>query len=197
MTTVTLDMSMSLDGFVAGPNDDVEELHGWLFNGDTSSVYNDMFRLSKDSAKVLDDLIETTGAIVAGRRTYDLTDGWGGSSPFPGVPMFVVSHASPSWVPQGSTPFTFVTDGVESAISQARAAAGQRKVYVLGGASIAHQCLQVGLVDEMTIHLVPILLRDGLRLFEGVGRGYIKLEPTLVTRTPEVTHLSFRVRNRA
>src|SRR5882724_51507 len=108
---IILDITMSLDGFVAGPNDSVKPLHHWLFSGDTYSKYNDFFKLSKKSAKLFDHFIKNTGAIVTGRRTYDITAGWGGNHPFPGVPVLVLSSHVPKKVPKGSTKFTFVQDG--------------------------------------------------------------------------------------
>jgi dihydrofolate reductase len=193
MAKVIFNMSMSLDGFIAGPSDDVERLHDWLFSGNTPSAYNEFFKLSKQSATVFDELIKTTGAIIAGRRTYDIVGGWGGSHPFHGVPLFVVSSDVPKEVPKGTTPFTFVTDGIESAIRQAKAAAAKKNVYVLGGADVAQQCLRAGLLDEIAIDLVPVLLGDGIRLFEHLGTEPIELSRTRVVEAPGVTHLRFRV----
>jgi dihydrofolate reductase len=187
---VILDISMSLDGFIAGPNDHVKPLHDWLFSGDTPSAYNDFFKLSKKSAKVFDNLIKTTGAIVTGRRTYDITAGWGGNHPFPRVPVFVLSSRVPKKVPKGSTSFTFVPDGIKSAVRQARKAAGKKNVYILGGASIAQQCLNAKLLDEVMIHLVPLLLGGGVRLFDNLEKQ-IKLEPTKIIAAPGITHLEF------
>jgi dihydrofolate reductase len=184
---------MSLDGFIAGPADHGKSLHGWLFNGDTPSVYNDFFKLSKKSAKLFDAFIKTTGAIVTGRRTYDITHGWGGNHPFPGVPVFVLTSNIPKKKPEGSTPFTFVFDGINSAVKQARKAAGKKNVYVLGGANIAQQCINAGLLDEMTIHLAPVLLGAGVRLFDNVEKQ-IKLEQIKITEDPEITHLQFRLK---
>jgi dihydrofolate reductase len=193
MTKTVLDITMSLDGFIAGPGDDMEKLHGWLFNGDTPSAYSDAFSLSRESAKVFDQLIEGTGAMLAGRRTYDLADGWGGSHPFPRIPLFVVSREVPKHTAQGSTPFTFVTNGVESAVLQAKRAAGKKNVYVIGGANVAQQCLRTGHLDEMTIHLVPILLGGGIRLWDVRGDKHIELAQTGVVEAPEVTHLRYRI----
>jgi dihydrofolate reductase len=187
---IILDITMSLDGFIAGPDDHGKPLHHWLFSGDTPGAYNDFFKLSKKSAKVFDNFIKTTGAIVAGRRTYDITGGWGGNHPFPGVPVFVLSSHPPEKVPEGSTAFTFVSDGIKSAVRQARKAAGKKNVYVLGGASIAQQCLNAALLDEMTIHLVPVLLGGGVRLFDNLEKQ-IKLEQTKIIEAPGVTHLQF------
>src|ERR1700754_1566127 len=128
-SSVILDITMSLDGFIAGPDDHVKRLHDWLFSGDTPSAYNDFFKLSKKSAKFFDAFIKSTGSIIAGRRTYTIAGGWHGNHPFPGVPVFVLSTEVPEKVPEGSTPFTFVPDGVESAIRQARKAAGKKNVY--------------------------------------------------------------------
>src|SRR3712207_2375499 len=131
------------------------------------------------------------GAFVTGRRTFDITNGWGGIPPL-GVPSFVVTHAVPQeWVYEGS-PFTFVTEGVESAVEQAKAVAGEKDVAV-GAASIAQQCLRAGLLDEVHVDLVPVLLGDGVRLFEHLGTTPIELESTRVIEAPDVTHLTFRV----
>ena len=192
MANVILDITMSLDGFIARPNDDVSRLHDWLFNGDIPSAFSNSIKLSKESAKVFDELAKNTGAIIAGRKTYEVASGWGGSHPFPNVPMFVLSHNVPKNVPQGSTRFTFVTDGIESAVKQAKKAAGKKNVYVLGGASVAQQCLTAVLLDEMMIHVVPVLLGNGIRLFDHLGTEQIELESTRVIESPGVTHLRFR-----
>jgi dihydrofolate reductase len=128
---------------------------------------------------------------VTGRRTFDITNGWGGSPPL-GVPTFVVTHTvSQEWVYEGS-PFTFVTDGVESAVGQAKAVAGDKDVAV-GAASIVQQCIRAGLLDEIHVDLVPVLLGGGVRLFEHLGSTPIGLERTRVIEAPSVTHLTFRV----
>jgi dihydrofolate reductase len=125
-----------------------------------------------------------------------IVDRWGGSHPIHGVPVFVLSHHIPEEVPKGATPFTFVTDGIESAITQAKAAAGEKYVYVLGGANIAQQCVRAGLLDEILIHFVPVLLGEGIRLFEHIGTEQIELESTRVAESPGVTHLWFRSNDR-
>jgi len=187
---VILDITMSLDGFIAGPNDNGKPLHHWLFSGDTPSKYNDFFKLSRKSAKLFDAFIKNTGAIITGRRTYDITNGWGGNHPFPGVPVFVLTSHVPEKVPEDSTPFTFVLDGIKSVVRQARKAAGKKNVYILGGASIAQQCLSNGLLDKMTIHLVPILLGRGVPLFDNLEKQ-IKLEQAEIIEAPGVSHLYF------
>lgn len=189
---VILDITMSLDGFIAGRNDYVKPLHDWLFKGDTPSAYNDFFKLSKINAEVFDDFIKTTGAIVAGRRTYEIAGGWGGNHPFPGVPVFVVSSSVPKNIPKGSTPFTFVSEGIESSVRQAKEAAGKKNVYILGGANIAQQCINEGLLDKITIHLVPVLLDGGIRLFENLEKR-IELDQTKIIDAHQVTHLFYNV----
>lgn len=192
MGKVVLDISMSLDGFITGPNDNHEQplgeggdqLHDWIWR-DSSMLKNDELMQGGTAA--------TTGAMVVGRRTYDLVDGWGGSHPLPGVPVFVLTHDVPKEIPEGKTPFTFVTDGSVSAITQAKAVAGDKNVYVIGGANIAQQCLRAGLLDEMRLHLVSVLLGEGVRLFDHLGTEYIELESTGVIEDTGVTHLRFRV----
>jgi dihydrofolate reductase len=202
MGTVAVDMSMSLDGFIARPNDDVEQLHEWMFTGDTplggrsGSVLHgrEGFKLSEESAEVLDNYFQTTGAVVMGRRWFDIGERpWGDDPPFH-VPVFVVTHRARPGITKGETAFTFVTDGVESALRQARSAAGKKNVLV-GGANIAQQLMKTGLLDEVQIHLVPILLGEGRRLFEDPGIE-TDLETVRVIEAPGVTHLRFRVARR-
>jgi dihydrofolate reductase len=202
MGKVTTGLSMSLDGFIAGPNDGRERplgeggerLFAWYSSGDTEYGLPGtemVFRVSPQSAELLREAHTKMGAFVTGRRTFDITNGWGGSPPL-GVPTFVLTHTVPQeWVYEGS-PFTFVTDGVESAVEQARAVAGEKDVAV-GAASIVQQCLKAGLLDEIHVDLVPVLLGGGVRLFDRLGTGPIELERTEVVEAPDVTHLTFRV----
>ncbi|MEJ7632169.1 MAG: dihydrofolate reductase family protein [Rubrobacteraceae bacterium] len=202
MGKVATGLTMSLDGFIAGPNDGPENplgeggmrLFDWYSSGDTDYEMPGtemVFRVSPASAELLREAFGTMGAFVTGRRTFDIANGWGGRPPL-SVPSFVVTHAVPQeWVYEGS-PFTFVTDGVESAIEQARAVAGDRDVSV-GAASIAQQCIRAGLLDEVHINLVPVLLGEGVRLFEHLGDGQVELERTRVIEAPGVTHLTFRL----
>ena len=204
MGKVATGLSMSLDGFVAGPNDGPgqplgeggERLFAWYSAGDTEYGLPGtgmVFRVSRQSAELLREAHAGMGAFVTGRRTFDITSGWGGSPPL-GVPTFVVTHAVPDeWVYEGS-PFRFVTDGVESAVEKARAVAGDKNVAV-GAASIAQQCIRAGLLDEVHVDLVPVLLGDGVRLFEHLGAGPVELESTRVIEGAGVTHLTFSVVN--
>jgi dihydrofolate reductase len=203
MGKVAMGLTMSLDGFIAGPNDGPEHplgeggmrLFDWFAAGDTDYELPGtemVFRVSPQSVDVLREAHSRMGAFVTGRRTFEITNGWGGSPPL-GVPTFVVTHAEApqEWVYEGS-PFTFVTDGVESAVERAREVAADKYVAV-GAASIVQQCLKAGLLDEIHIDLVPILLGEGVRLFDHLGAGPIKLESTQVVEGAGVTHLTFRV----
>jgi dihydrofolate reductase len=202
MGKVATGLSMSLDGFIAGPNDGPESplgdggerLFAWYSGGDTEYRLPGtemVFMVSPQSAQLLREAHTKMGAFVTGRRTFDISNGWGGNPPL-GVPTFVVTHSVPQeWVYEGS-PFTFVTDGLESAVEQARAVAGDKNVAV-GAASIVQQCIRAGLLDEIHIDLVPVLLGDGIRLFDHLGTGPIELEGTEVIEGAGVTHLTCRV----
>ena len=196
MGTVNAGFSMSLDGFIAGPNDDVSRLFAWMSRGDTdldvSSGDTEFdLQMSSEDAEQYQEMATQTGAIVSGRRMFDVAGAWGGKHPMD-VPVVVLTHSVPNeWDYEGS-PFTFVTDGVESAVERAREIAGEKNIGV-GGADITRQCLKLGLLDEINIDLVPVLLGQGVRLFEYLGIEPIELENTGVRQSPGVTHLSFRV----
>src|SRR5215216_7326293 len=189
MGKVATGLSMSLDGFIAGPNDGPqsplgdggERLFAWYSGGDTEYRLPGteiVSMVSPQSAELLREAHSKMGAFVTGRRTFDITNGWGGNPPL-GVPTFVVTHTLPQeWVYEGS-PFTFVTEGVQSAVEQAKAVAGEKDVAV-GAASIAQQCIRAGLLDEIHIDLVRVLLGGGVRLFEHLGSTPIELESTEV-----------------
>ena len=191
---IRLYMSMSLDGFIAGPDGDVGPLFDWYFGGDTEYTMPSggiTLKVSPQSVGLLRESHANTGALVVGRRHFDHAGGWGGRHPMD-LPVFVVTHTVPQkWVYEGS-PFTFVMDGVESAVEQAKAVAGDKDVGV-GGANVAQQCIEAGLVDEIGVELVPVVLGEGIRFFDHLGPGQIKLERTRVIEAPGVTHLRFRV----
>jgi dihydrofolate reductase len=204
MGKVTSGLTMSLDGFIAGPNDGPEHplgergmrLFDWYSSGDTDYVVPTggmTFKVSSQAAEMLHEAFSSIGAIVTGRRTFDITNGWGGRHPIgQNIPIFVVTHSFPEvWDYEGS-PFTFVTDGVESAVEQARAVAGEKNVAV-GAASLVQQCLRAGLLDEVHVDVVPVLLGDGVRLFDHLGTEHIELERTELIADPDVTHMTFRV----
>jgi len=199
MSLVMSSFSMSLDGFVASPEGHVGPLFDWLNNGNVEvnpPGYPLHFRMSKASAQYWEELIETTtgGAIVAGRGMFDYTNGWGGNSPL-GGPVFVVTHrpAPDNWPADTAVPFTFVHDGVESAVRQAKAA-GNGGVGVTGP-NMAQQCLNLGLLDEVRIDLVPVFLGTGIRYFDNIENTGVRLERVEVVEGEGVTHLRYRVRN--
>lgn len=181
--------SMSLDGFIAQPNGKAGPLHDWLVAGDTPSRHAKGFRMSKRSRQFFDGLVDRLGATIAGRRTYDDADGWGGKRPFDWPYFIVTHHVPPNAV---ALPFTFVTEGVEQAVKLAKAAAGDKDVSVMGG-NIARQCLTAGLLDEIDFDLVPVILCEGVKFFADCWEERIKLEQTRVVDAPGVTHLRFRV----
>lgn len=201
MSKVIVELSMSLDGFVAGPNDSPERglgeggerLFMWYASGDTDFPLpgTDMvFKISQASADLLREEWGKLGAMVTGRRTFDIAGAWGGNPPG-GGPCFVVTHTIPQeWTKAGS-PFTFVTAGVENAVAQAKQVAGDKNISV-GSASIVQQCLKAGILDEIHIDLAPVLLGEGVRLFDHLG-GPIELERLQVVEGKDVTHLRFRV----
>lgn len=202
MGKVVIDMSMSLDGFVAGPDDSREHGLGrnggehvfdWYFSGQ-EEVRSPLFKPAPGANREQVDLMfEESGAFIFGRRTYDITNGWDGNHPINGVPVFVLTHRPPaaSEVPEGPSKLTFVTDGIESAIRKAKSAAGDKDVK-LGGASPGKQALEAGLCDEILVHVAPVLLGGGVRLF-GEFTGPIKLEQIAATHGPSADHLRFRV----
>jgi uncharacterized protein YdhG (YjbR/CyaY superfamily)/dihydrofolate reductase len=165
----------------------------WFFSGDrefTMPSGTMTLKLSPASAEAVADIFRATGAIVLGRRMFEVANGWGGRHPID-IPVFVVTHTVPQeWVKEGS-PFTFVTDGVASAVAQAKRAAGE-KIVGVGGANVAQQCLELGLLDEIYVQLVPVLLGGGVRLFDHLAAAP-ELETTRVVDAPGVTHLTYRV----
>ena len=191
MSRVIFDISMSLDGFVTTENARPEEplgdggrrLHEWVFGGD------------ERNRELLAEATNFVGAVIAGRRTYDLSVPWWGADGPAGparIPVFVVTHAEPEDVPEGGV-YTFVTDGIERALEQAKAVAGEKDVAVMGGAEIGQRYIRAGLVDEISIHLVPVLFGGGTRMFEHLGGEHIQLETVEVIETPAATHLRFRI----
>ena len=195
MSDLILDMSMSLDGFIAGPDDkpgdglgrDGQRLHDWLADGGADPG---SYRPEGPSGQVFDEVM-ATGAVLVGRRTFDFAGQWSGDH-HDGVPIFVPTHQAPSDPPKGPAAITYVTDGIESAVSQAKAAADDRDV-LLHGADTAQRCLRAGVLDQMEIHLIPVLLGEGRRLFDGLGGDHIELTLVRTIQTPAVTHLRYRV----
>jgi dihydrofolate reductase len=191
MAEVYFDVSMSMDGFITGPDegvakplgDDAGRLHDWMFDARTDA-----------DAEILDELYARTGAILMGRRTFDVgVEPWGDPPPFR-MPVFVITHEMQDPIPkQGGTTYTFVIDGIGAGLDLAKTAAGDKDVGIWGGAKITQQYLTAGMVDEMQVHLIPILLGDGVRLFENLGPERIELTRTRTIETPSATHLRFTV----
>jgi dihydrofolate reductase len=191
MGKVIFAISMSLDGFITAADqtpdepmgDGGERLHEWAFGSDETN------------RRFLDGAVEGLGAVIAGRRTYDHSLPWWGADGPTGLarrPLFVVTHEGPAESPAGGV-YRFVTDGIESALKQAQAAAGDKDVTVMGGADLGRQYLAAGLVDEIQIHLVPVLFGSGTRMFDDLHKGHIQLEAVDVLPTPSATHLRYRV----
>ena len=191
MGKVVFDISMSLDGFMTAGNQRPEEplgeggerLHEWAFGGDPRD------------REVLAGAAGSLGAVICGRRTdVDSVPWWGADGP-PGdarVPVFVLCHDVPGDVPEGGV-YTFVTDGTEAALKQAQAAAGDKDVTVMGGADTGQQFIKAGLLDELSIHLVPALFGSCTRTFDHLGDGHLQLENLGSVQTAAATHLRFRV----
>jgi dihydrofolate reductase len=186
MTKLIADMSMSLDGKIADPDDDATMLFKWFFDGDTEVG---PFRVSEGSAKLLTDAFGSIGALIGGRRYFDLADGWGGQHPM-GVPVYILTHEPPSDWPRDST-IRFVTDGLESAVAQATEAAGGKDIGV-ATPSLVRQCLDAGLLDELQINVVPLVMGEGKPYFDGIER-HVQLEGPEVIEGTGVTHLRYRV----
>ncbi|MEV6831450.1 dihydrofolate reductase family protein [Amycolatopsis sp. NPDC051102] len=191
MGRVIAEISVSADGIVAGPDTSTEHrlgkdgdlLHEWMFEGTDA-----------DGALAA-QLFDGTGAFVVGRSMFDVgVDPWGDDGTFK-KPVFVVTNRPHEPVVKGPTTFTFVTDGVESALRQAKAAAGEENVVLMGGGTTLRQFLLAGVVDELRLHVVPLLFGAGVRLFDAEVGEHVKLERTAVHETPNATHLTFRVLN--
>ena len=197
MAKVIAIMSMSLDGYVADANDGVAEVFAWYTAGDVdvpTSSSDFTFHVSAASARHLRALVSEVGAMLTGRRTFDLADGWGGQHPW-GIPAFVVTHHVPDGWPRPGSTVHFVTEGLESAVAQATSAAGDRAVGVHGGQTI-RQCLDAGLLDEIHIDLAPVLLGSGVPLFDRLQKAPVILGNPTVVAGVGVTHLRYPVRAR-
>jgi dihydrofolate reductase len=213
MTKLTVDISMSLDGFIAGPDPSLDQplgeggdrLHEWALG---LKAWRERHGLSGGDTNpndgVMEEALANTGATIMGRRMYSggagswqddpRSDGWWGDEPPFRQPVFILTHhAREPVTKEGGTTFNFVTDGIEAALDQARAAAGDKNVLVAGGADAVQQYLKAGLLDELQIHLIPVFLGSGVRLFDGLGTDQIQLEGIRVIESPGVTHIKFRV----
>jgi dihydrofolate reductase len=212
MGRVRFDITMSLDGFLAGPNQRLEEplgdggerLHDWALK---LKAWREPHGLEggevNADSEVMAESVQGVGAVLMGRNMFGggpgpwdedkPWEGWWGDEPPFGVPVFVLTHHAREPLVKGRTTFTFVTDGLESALAQARAAAGEADVNVAGGGSVVQQCLAAGAIDEFQVHIAPMFLGGGTRLFEAIGRQ-MDLEPTRVLGSPSVAHLRYTVK---
>jgi dihydrofolate reductase len=195
MGKVIVPASMSLDGFIADTNDQVGPLFDWYDNGDVEFTGSDptmVFHISAASADYLRNVWSNIAADVIGRRLFDITNGWNGR-PAVGDAVFVVTHQPPTDWPYPEAPFTFVTDGVQSALAEAQAFAGDRDVSIAAG-NLAGQALQAGLIDEVRIDLAPVVLGAGIRYFGDYSESPLLLDDPEIVRGDRVTHLSYQVR---
>jgi dihydrofolate reductase len=213
MTKLTADITMSLDGFVAGPNPSLEEplgqggmgLHEWAFRLKQWREAHGMEGGEDDvDGEIVDESLAAAGATIMGRKMFsggagpweadpNATGWWGDDPPFHHPVFVLTSHAREPSEMQGGTTFTFVTEGIESALDQARAAAGDKNVHLAGGADVVQQYLNAGLLDELQIHVAPVLLGSGTRLLDNLDIGAIELRATRVRSSPYVTHLKYEV----
>jgi dihydrofolate reductase len=197
VSSTVLSMSMSLDGFIAGPDDDADEplgaggrrLHDWLWAAGPGGESGIPGRPSGLNGEVFDEFM-ATGAVVAGRRTFDLAGGWAGDHH--GVPIFVLTRGGPGAEAEQWPLVTYVND-VETAMARAKEVAGGRNVLV-HGARTAQLGLAAGVLDELEIHLIPVLLGRGRRLFDNLGDRHVELELTRVVDASAVTHLRYRIK---
>lgn len=188
---------MSLDGFIEGPGGDMSRVFQWMFSGDTEMKVEmgkgEMeLKMAPENVEHMEQVPVMIGAIVSGRGMFDAASAWGGKHPM-NVPVVILTHNPPKeWADKKDSPFTFVTDGIESAIRKAKEIAGDKNIGI-GGANVTQQALKLGLLDEIGIDLVPVLLGDGLRLFDHLDIKPTELECISVNPAPGVTHLSYRV----
>lgn len=194
MGNVLSHMTMSLDGYVADPNDNPGELFDWYEAGDVNvpNPSEDVtFQVDDASADVLGDLTGGTGALVAGRRLFDIADGWGDNHPV-GAPVVVVTHHAPDDAANRWPRTTFV-DGVEAAITEAKRIAGHQDV-IIASATITQQALDLGLVDEVCVSLVPVLFGEGIPYFAKLDKGHVLFDDPTVVQGTRALHLRYPVR---
>jgi dihydrofolate reductase len=190
--TVIADMAMSVDGFIATPDDQIDQLIGWYFAGDTEVAPGLPFRTSAGTAEMLRDVMSRLGAVVGGRRYFDLANGWGGAHPT-GVPAFIVTHSVPEGWENAAPSITFVTEGgIEAAVALAKEAAGDKDVAIATPSTV-RQCIDAGLLDEININIAPVLLGAGQRFFPGDDLETIGLSDPEVVVGIGVTHLRYRL----
>lgn len=194
MARLVAEMTMSLDGFIALPDDSVNGLFDWYNNGpvEVPTARPDMtWHVTEASAMHLRRTMSTAGALLVGRRIFDLTDGWGGQHPID-CPIVVLSHSIPDGWPRGGINYTFVTTGFADAVRTATALAGDKDVG-LAGPDIIRQAIDAGLLEEIRVNLAPWILGHGIRFFDNLAAAPVKLEQTAVLQGDAVTHLYYKV----
>jgi dihydrofolate reductase len=197
MTKVYTEASMSLDGYIAGPDESgFDQLFRWYADGNvtvSNKSPDQPWLVSEASAGHLRELLDNTGALIVGRRLFDLAGGWGGTHPI-GVPVVVLTHDPPDDWARGETPYSFVSEGIEAAVDEAHRLAGDRWVGVNGG-QIARQCVNAGLLDEIRVNLVPVLLGGGVHYLDQLAAVPMELDDPTVVEGTGVTHLYYPVRH--
>jgi dihydrofolate reductase len=192
MSRVIANLSMSVDGFIADPDDGCDDLFGWYGSGDVAfpSFAGHVFHVSETSAAFMREAWGEIGSFIMGRRLYDMTNGWNGRPPVE-APLVVLTHEAPADFPRDGVPITFATD-VQAAVAGAKEAAGSKAVSV-AGATVAREVLAAGLLDEIVVSLVPVVLGKGVPWFAGTADGPHRLSDPEIVAAPDVTHLRFRV----
>jgi len=196
MTKVSAGITISLDGYITGPNDGPgqglgeggERLHYWVFGGPWTYAEEPRGEPTGADKQLLDEAFASVGAVVGGRGTYDAAEAWGGTNPW-GMPFFIVTHRPEDAPPDAG--FEFV-DGLDDAIARARDAAGDKDVFVMGGADVIRQALRGGYVEELSITIASVVLGGGKRLFDGFDET-MNLEPVRVLESPFATHITYRI----
>jgi dihydrofolate reductase len=204
MAKVVIALSMSLDGFIAGPDDAPghglgarggHRVFAWYFSGSEHHPRYPMFKPEGANWSVMERIFEQTGAMLTGRRTFDIANGWDGTHPVNAIPIVLLTHKGPADPPRGKSPLFVMTDGLDSAVRKAKQLAGEKSVGVVG-ANVAQQCLTAGLADEIWVSIAPLLLGAGVRLFDDGSHDSIRLEKLEAIDGPNATHIRYRVLGR-
>lgn len=204
MGKLVCNISMSLDGYIAGPEDGTDEyplgkggerIHEWVYELKSwRSLHGLEGGTSSKDDEIIAEIVENTGAMIMGRRMFDSGEKyWGDNPPFQS-PLFIVTHTVPEIISEGGKKiYNFVTDGIESVFEKARAVAGDKDIAIMGGADTIQQFISAKLLDEIQIHLIPVLFCDGRKLFDNLGDNQIELEIIRVVNSPAVTHIKYKI----
>lgn len=202
MGNAAVDITMSLDGFIAGPEDSLEHplgiggdrLHQWVYSQQSwRTIHGEEGGETGQESDLIQESFSASGAVIMGKRMFELgIESWGDEPPFH-MPVFVLTHTAAEPIRKsGGTTFSFVTDGIGRALKRAQEAAGEKDVSIAGGADTVQQYIQAGLIDQMQIHIAPVLIGEGRRLFDHLGRDHRELIPDRVISTPNATHIRYR-----